>query len=345
MDIVFKNKERLDYLDLSKGLAIILVVLGHIDLGDNPLCIWIYSFHLPLFFIASGVLIAYKGEWIKKSFLQIAKIKALQLLYPYFTFSIIALLWRLVYSGDYKSIIHIIFTTISFDGYSTLWFLPSLFISELMFIFFLKYKYKNIIYGLITIIGIIGTITLHSNLLPSNNFLIITVRCIIAMSFVWIGFLYFRSKKNCQTKKNTMVITGCIMFLLNVFMSQFNGRIDLHYSIINNPVLYYLCAISGSLSVLVLFESTLCRNSILKYYGENSLIVMATHLPLPLLGFSSKVTKMTSLSIGRYPNDIVILTVALLMEIFIIEIINRYMKFIIKGTYKTFNIHFEKNIS
>ena len=51
------NAKRLNYLDFVKGFAILLVVLGHIYDISNPIKIWLYSFHMPLFFIISGILI------------------------------------------------------------------------------------------------------------------------------------------------------------------------------------------------------------------------------------------------------------------------------------------------
>ena len=42
--------KRIHYLDYAKGIAIILVVLGHIFSGGN-IKTYIYSFHMPLFFI------------------------------------------------------------------------------------------------------------------------------------------------------------------------------------------------------------------------------------------------------------------------------------------------------
>ena len=48
---------RIEYLDIAKGIGMILVYIGHCRIpGDNPLFQWIYSFHMPLFFFISGLL-------------------------------------------------------------------------------------------------------------------------------------------------------------------------------------------------------------------------------------------------------------------------------------------------
>lgn len=47
------EKQRLDYLDLAKGIAIFFVVFGHT--GENLASKFVYSFHMPLFFFLSGI--------------------------------------------------------------------------------------------------------------------------------------------------------------------------------------------------------------------------------------------------------------------------------------------------
>ena len=48
-------KERKEYIDVAKGIGIILVVLGHLDIDGQISREAIYAFHMPLFFILSGV--------------------------------------------------------------------------------------------------------------------------------------------------------------------------------------------------------------------------------------------------------------------------------------------------
>lgn len=50
---------RIEWVDIAKGIAILLVVLGHTGLAVGSaryLDAFIYSFHLPLFFVLSGYL-------------------------------------------------------------------------------------------------------------------------------------------------------------------------------------------------------------------------------------------------------------------------------------------------
>jgi fucose 4-O-acetylase-like acetyltransferase len=83
---------RLEWVDVAKGLGIALVVLGHTLRGlvnagllnpEGPVQVvdrWIYAFHMPLFFILSGLFLARAGERPLRSFVAD---KLLRLGYPY----------------------------------------------------------------------------------------------------------------------------------------------------------------------------------------------------------------------------------------------------------------------
>ncbi|WP_261379745.1 acyltransferase family protein [Bacillus licheniformis] len=87
-------QKRIEWIDVSKGVGIILVVLGHTPTPDW-LKTFIFAFHMPLFFFLSG-LVYHDGNMTFTSFL-LKKIKTLLL--PYFIFSVLAyLFWVLVES-------------------------------------------------------------------------------------------------------------------------------------------------------------------------------------------------------------------------------------------------------
>lgn len=79
-------KNRITSIDYAKGLAIICVVLGHVlyfciyeqHTETSSLFSFIYSFHMPLFFFLSGLVVSVKAKslWeaisdLKKRFLQL----------------------------------------------------------------------------------------------------------------------------------------------------------------------------------------------------------------------------------------------------------------------------------
>lgn len=113
---------RISYIDALKGLAILLVVWGHIaekSMGiENMPFNWMYgSFHMPLFIFLSG-LFAYKGmdrtSW--KYIWHFLQKKVVRILLPF-----------IVVGGFYSILVEHSFTAVLTGEFGGYWFLPALF--------------------------------------------------------------------------------------------------------------------------------------------------------------------------------------------------------------------------
>ena len=139
-------KKKIVWIDNLKGLAIIAVVAGHIA---SPLLSFIYTWHIPLFFLVSGLLIN-KERSIKDSI----KRDFSRLIIPFVVFSIIGLtveyIKRWIFPGftfingkiNLWNEITGIFWWMDYShlhqyGF-VLWFLPALFWAKNIYLFLLK---------------------------------------------------------------------------------------------------------------------------------------------------------------------------------------------------------------
>ena len=91
--------QRIYFIDIAKTIAIVLVVIGHFIPAGSPQW-WvdvrtvIYTFHMPLFFFASGFLFAYTERPMPyRRFLQH---KAQRLMLPYLTASVLIICFKLL---------------------------------------------------------------------------------------------------------------------------------------------------------------------------------------------------------------------------------------------------------
>ena len=84
------STQRLEYIDIAKGIGIILVVIGHCISGQSIPGMYISAFHMPLFFIISGMCF---NDTRYPQFLPFFKKRAKTLFMPliYFTAIILAL--------------------------------------------------------------------------------------------------------------------------------------------------------------------------------------------------------------------------------------------------------------
>ena len=56
--MIVNMQKRIEYIDTAKAIGILLVILGHCKFLYRPeLGIFIYSFHMPLFFVISGMFV------------------------------------------------------------------------------------------------------------------------------------------------------------------------------------------------------------------------------------------------------------------------------------------------
>lgn len=116
--------QRYEWLDVAKGIAILLMMVGHTSIPD-PINRFIFAFHMPLFFMASG----FCTNWTKLSFTDFFLHKCKTLLIPFVVYSIIVLVVG-VYTGqmDAKQVL--------VGGWASncypLWFIPILFLSLLL---------------------------------------------------------------------------------------------------------------------------------------------------------------------------------------------------------------------
>ncbi|MCH5210662.1 MAG: acyltransferase family protein [Oscillospiraceae bacterium] len=154
------NQKRLDYIDIAKGIGIILVVFAHTlvpQIRENSsfagfLWIFIYNFHMPLFFFLSGWLFE-KGleRYNNKVKFILGKLEYLML--PYLTFSVFAyvfinsalkinILASVLKGGGYAAtpVKEAVFQIITYNEHidQHLWFVFSLFIVFLINILFPK---------------------------------------------------------------------------------------------------------------------------------------------------------------------------------------------------------------
>lgn len=132
------NTQRNVSIDFLKCFAIFAVVLGHvlerIDGPENMLRVFIYSFHMPLFFMASGFLGG--GKCDSRSVLKKKAIKKLRLLIPFFVVGAI----YTYYSGT-DLITNFLFAT----GKNGYWFLLALFLIFVIYylVYAISFKLKS----------------------------------------------------------------------------------------------------------------------------------------------------------------------------------------------------------
>lgn len=151
VDLIISNnnlkKERIDWIDVAKGIVIMLMVVGHSSL-PKIISDWIYSFHMPFFFIISGV----TTRW-DVSIFKFLKNKVIKLMLPFFIYSILNILLFPFYG---QISLWEYFESIMINGWGgiALWFVPILFLA-LAIVRTIKGRYELISIIIILIVGFV----------------------------------------------------------------------------------------------------------------------------------------------------------------------------------------------
>ena len=95
----------LNYITLMQIVGCILVIFGHSYpfITDIPECLskiqlFIYSFHMPLFVFCSGYLFKYTKQSEKNSFIEFSAKRAKRILVPYFVFSVLGIVPKVLFT-------------------------------------------------------------------------------------------------------------------------------------------------------------------------------------------------------------------------------------------------------
>lgn len=227
-----EKKIRLEWLDIAKGITIILMVMGHSAI-PNELARFIFAFHMPLFFIASGITTKYP------SFLAFFKKKSKGLLFPFIIYSIIVLALKavLIHNSIYEE-----FTNWLKYGWlgMALWFVPVLYLSLIVCWCINIISNKWIKSGVIVILPIISFFLCYNKIwLPWNIATVPFAAFFIVLgSFMNQYFLYI--DKLCQ-KWYVYVI----LFVITILISHY-WRLDMAWNKCTPIILLTCGAVSGT---------------------------------------------------------------------------------------------------
>lgn len=337
------STKRISYIDMAKGIGILLVLIGHSAFPSQNLITWIASFHMPLFFIISGMMFSHT-EAEKKDWKQFIKRKAQGILIPYATFSVLSILASCFV--DYKSypeyLIILLIQTMSFYGIVVLWFLPALFFGETLFYFIKRntsHKITLVIALVVLALSILGNELYHSHYafvagyidLLTGYVFVVLIRIGFATSFLAIGYYinYLTAEK--KLPRGVYLLISLVFLVLNIWLGFKNGRVDLNQIVFGNYLLYFLAAVCGSLCIIC-FCKALPEIKPLVFMGKNSLTIMGTHINCKFFGICYMLGDFVlSLlpALGKIGYMIIVIIAIGVLELIAIYVFNRFMPVLI----------------
>lgn len=232
---------RFHYVDISRGIVIILMVLGHSSI-PHWLSNWIWSFHMPFFFFISGMMTSWKRE---NAFFFITKTRSLML--PFIVYSIVNLI-LIGGSGEKSSSIGAYMVYVAQNGWGgiPLWFVPILWIALLISKAIINSKRRWVISACLICLMAVGWILCfkHIKLPWTLTTIPIAVVYIVLGSYFHTRILFFQ---NAQMKKCICwVISG---LFITLFISHYY-RLDLADNSIIPFIPLFIASFAGIIMII-----------------------------------------------------------------------------------------------
>lgn len=277
--------ERMAYIDIAKGLLIILVVFGHAwqavynngilhdadiyHLVDG----WIYSFHMPAFFFLSGL---FALQSAKRSIGKFIIIKIRTIAYPFLLWSVLQLSLQILMAGNTTNTMSFKnFLKIPIDPVMQFWFFYALFFIFLFFIFIKQITSSRVFFlG----VGVMLFVLFQLDYVPGF------------MAFIYLAsyFIYFSSGIFCSDffllnmvedppGNGRLFFFTLLLFLLSLIVQPLSGALpsEIH------SWLLPLVALPGINFVLFaslfLFSISKILSNFFRFLGNRSLEIFVAH--------------------------------------------------------------------
>ena len=327
--------KRITYLDVAKGILILLLMVSHFNSATRRLEItnesykyiyffipWFTCFFMQCFFFISGYCSNFKSDtntFIKKQIKQI--------LIPWITIEIIDKLAESIFFNKFT--LDYFVSSYVAPPNTGLWFFSALLFSKIT-LFFLQKKCNVIILVGISLLLLLLALIINEydigyNILGIRNGL-------AALFFVTIGYVMKKNELwyNLSMKYSILLfpVSLLVLFTLNLPLPILDANVS-NVGALYIPIIL-IVTLSGSFFLLFIARK-ISSNYILEYFGKNSIIIYGLHFT-PLMWiikvFSQYITPNNLVTMIIY--TILIYITLLLILVLIIQLFNtKYLKWII----------------
>lgn len=273
--------KRVYFLDLAKVMGAFLVVFAHLYSTDSIERLYIYSFHLPFFFIISGVFHNNKGfiQWRK----YFKTLLVPTFFFIFFTCAIKPIIGFCLGANPISIEIKLLKMTLKIltDGrIGVYWFLIALFWCKVFTDVFIISSRKFILcisWGVLLAFPLV----LEQYVKLPHRFLapFLISQALMAMPFYLLGF-FFKEKIKKLKPKWSYLILFVVSLSINIIITGYNGRVEMlfiqfgSFSVPINICFFYLNGVIGSLMLLSLALLPIKQIRLFTLVGESLLAIV-----------------------------------------------------------------------
>ncbi len=313
-------KTRITYIDNMRGIAILLVMLGHsISTVSEPLNQFILSFHMPIFFFISGLCTSNK----KQSFFAMLKKSVFTMFIPIITMGLINIAVSILI--DVIVTRNLLWQDVKYLSAFANWFLWSMLVVKILHWIKEKIPYKWI-YLITAVIELAGAVCLYIFNINAG----ILMQALVGAFFFDIGIILKNMLNSMESQKfgggGVLIIA---IFSVLCFLSRMNTPIMMYSNDYGNIAVFF---VTSTLGIAVVFgvSKILNENKFLNFCSDNSIILYMIHPAI--LRFLHKLTSVLFGGIYVYPNYFVTFGLLIVIAVPITWIIRRTIPFLFGKT-------------
>lgn len=275
----YKNhlESRINYIDITKGLTIVLVMIGHLSF-PMWLINLIYFFHMPLFVMISGIL--YKPTNFTSLIHSTKKI-----ILSYLFYGMLFIGFSMILRGfKVDDFINLLLAKpgglFSINFFGIFWFLIALLVIKWL-VYFMK---PTLIMLALSIIFFLTIPILNHDFSWLINFPFAVFQGLLLLGFYYFGFYYKKIELNGLSIfiPSLLVFSALSYYNINHYDGFTYKIVNYHMLKVNQPFIDLLLAISGSILILQLskyLDNT--KNwliNFVEHMGRYSFVYYALHL-------------------------------------------------------------------
>lgn len=328
---------RIRFLDLAKGVGILMVTFGHITELGNPVDQYMSLYKITVFYFISGYLMSYLNRYEKTGYRGYIAGVTRHIAVPYLLFSIAAIMVRVLqtflrHGNMMKTFMFNFREFITLKGIATLWFLPTLFFAEIILFVILKNSGKAAGKAVFASVFLwpAAVLLYWDHFSPDLGIQAVICKSLVAVWFMAAGFVFHRYIHD-RLPAPVLFAAGIILSLITVFLTKYSHHIDFNLMRFGDtPAVFFIGGICGSAGLLLVLEALerVYVPAVLEYFGKNSLILMCAQRGLLILNIITegwgKVFRLTDVVCKRFYIERLCILVILLVTVYgLTELIDR----------------------
>ncbi|MGI6669992.1 MAG: acyltransferase family protein [Christensenellales bacterium] len=332
-----KKAERIGWIDTLRAFAVFAIVLGHTLRNATVVYPWLYSFHVPLCVLTSGI-VFHVGQ---KEFRNFLKVKIQTLMIPYYSFATVSIvIYALLGSkmektvgGGYdvsplQSVIGMLYAN-SGTGLMRwnmpLWYIPMIFVLLLM-AYWVFNKRDDLKWNILVLVISSGAAIFFNEVVELPNLPFGLETAIYMFPLFTLGKVIGSIQgKLASANPMSKVAIATICIAAGTFMTIGNGQVSYNADSYGKHGFVYFLVMAMLLCIGFVIIATCIPNGVksINYVGKNTVGIMVMH-KFPILFFVG-LFPLSKRLIGTYPLavSIVVATLSVVMCLVASEIIYR----------------------